>query len=204
TANNTSAPVSTTVKRPNSPPTIAKDNASVTVNEGQTAANGGPYSDPNGDTVTITASVGTVTKTGTSSGTWSWSFVTTDGPAQSQTVTITANDGHGGTTTTTFGLTVNNVAPTATFAATSPINEGSSSAVGFTSPSDPSSVDTAAGFHYAFSCTNGSLAAATYAAAGPSPSTSCAFADNGLFKIGRASCREGEWLTGDAAALTKK
>src|SRR3989442_60688 len=134
TAHNTSAPVSATVKRPNSPPTIAKANASATVNEGQTAANGGPYSVPNGDTVTITASVGTVTKTGTSSGTWSWSFVTTDGPAQSQTVTITANDGHGGTTTTTFGLTVNNVAPTATFAATSPINEGSSSTLDVTSP----------------------------------------------------------------------
>jgi autotransporter-associated beta strand protein len=99
----------------NQPPTVAANNASVTVNEGQTAANTGTYSDPDaGDNVTITASVGTVTKTGTNSGTWSWSFNTVDGPAQSQTVTITANDGNGHVVPTTFGLTVNNVAPSAT------------------------------------------------------------------------------------------
>src|ERR671935_614164 len=139
-------------KASNSAPTVAADNASRTVNEGATATNTGTYSDPDsGDNVAITASVGTVTKTGTNSGTWSWSFGTTDGPAQSQTVTITADDGHT-TTSTTFSLTVNNVAPTATFSATSPISEGSSSTLSFTSPSDPSSVDTSAGFHYSFAC----------------------------------------------------
>src|SRR3972149_12028554 len=98
------------------PPVIAGDNAAVTVNEGVTATNSGTWSDADaGDTVTLTASVGTVTKSGTNaSGTWSWSFATTDGPAQSQTVTITANDGNGGVSTTTFSLTVANVAPTVT------------------------------------------------------------------------------------------
>src|SRR5262249_16646366 len=69
---------------PNTPPTVAANNGSVTVNEGQTATNTVTYSDVNsGDNVTITASVGSVTKIGTNSGTWSWSFGTTDGPAQS-------------------------------------------------------------------------------------------------------------------------
>jgi VCBS repeat-containing protein len=93
-------------------PTLTRNNASVTVNEGQTAANTGTWSDANElDTVTLSASVGTVTKN--ADGTWSWSYATTDGPPQSQTVTITATDNHGKSSTTTFALTVNNVAPTA-------------------------------------------------------------------------------------------
>src|ERR671939_1392004 len=114
-------------KASNQAPTVAADNASRTVSEGATATNTGTYSDPDsGDNVAITASVGTVTKTGTNSGTWSWSFGTTDGPDQSQTVTITANDGNGGVATTTFSLTVNNVAPTVTFAVgnDTSVNEG--------------------------------------------------------------------------------
>jgi hypothetical protein len=92
-----------------------------------------------------------VTKSGTNAGgTWSWSYNTTDGPAQSQTVTITANDGNGGISTTTFALTVNNVAPTATFNAPTSVGNSSTFTLSLTSPSDPSSVDTAAGFTYAF------------------------------------------------------
>ena len=162
----------------NAAPVIAANNASVTVNEGATAANTGTWSDANaGNTVTLSASIGTVTKSGTNaSGTWSWSFGTTDGPDQSQTVTITANDGTT-STSTTFSLTVNNVAPTATFPATRTVDEGSSSSFAFTSPSDPSSADTTAGFHYAFDCTGASLATATYAGSGTSASASCSFGD---------------------------
>ncbi|MEK7681700.1 MAG: hypothetical protein AAB369_02595, partial [Chloroflexota bacterium] len=50
------------------------------------------------------------TKTGTNSGTWRWSNPAPDGPAH-YNVTIPANDGNGGVTTTTFAVTVNNVAP---------------------------------------------------------------------------------------------
>src|SRR5207237_506650 len=155
-------------------PTVAADNASRTVNEGATATNTGTYSDPDsGDNVAITASVGSVTKTGTNSGTWSWSFGTTDGPAQSQTVTITANDGAGHIVTTTVGVTINNVAPTATFNAPRSVNEGSNINLSLTSPSDPSTLDTAAGFQYAFDCGSG------YGAFSATNSTSCATTDNG-------------------------
>jgi hypothetical protein len=149
----------------NAAPTVAADNATRTVNEGQTATNTGTYSDANaGDSVAISASVGSVTKTGTNSGTWSWSFATTDGPVQSQTVTITADDGHGGVTTTTFALTVNNVAPTATLSAPD-VDEGQSIAVSLTSPQDVAA--DLPGLQYAFDCGSG------YGAFGNSNSTSC-------------------------------
>ena len=136
----------------NTPPNVAATNPSSSVNEGQTATNTGTWSDTNsGDTVTLSASVGTVTKFGTNAaGTWSWSYLTTDGPAQSQTVTITANDGNGGVTSATFSLTVNNVAPTATFNFPASVNEGSLITLTLTAPFDPSSVDTAAGFTYQY------------------------------------------------------
>jgi subtilisin family serine protease/PKD repeat protein len=112
----------------NSPPSIAANNASITVTEGGTATNTGTWSDPNAaDNIVLNASVGTVTKSGTNaSGTWTWSFPTTDGHAQSQTVTITANDGTT-TASTTFTLTVDNETPVvATPVVTpEPSNEGS-------------------------------------------------------------------------------
>ena len=168
----------------NAAPTVAADNASVTVTEGSLASNTGSYSDANaGQDVAISASVGVVTKTGTNTGTWDWFFLTNDGPAQSQTVTITADDGAGGIATTTFSLTVTNVAPTATLGNGGPVNEGTSASVSFTGQYDPSTVDTAAGFHYAFSCTNGDLSGATYAGSGTSASTSCSSSDNGSFPV---------------------
>ncbi len=99
------------VYRDNQPPSVTANNSTVTVDEGQPATNTGTVTDPNGDPVTLTASVGTITVT---DGTWSWNFQTSDGPVQSQTVTITATDAWGGTSTTTFQLTVLNVAPMVT------------------------------------------------------------------------------------------
>ena len=106
----------------NSPPTVTRNNASVTVNEGQTAANTGNYSDLDGDEVTLskTSGPGTLVQDpGGNVGTWSWSFPTTDGPDQGDTVTITASDGQA-SRNTTFTLTVNNVAPTVTLQAPTP------------------------------------------------------------------------------------
>ena len=77
----------------NLPPAIAVDETDVAVEEGQTAANTGTVSDPDGTVVALTASVGTIANNG--NGTWSWSFVTSDGPDQGQTVTVTAKDSDG-------------------------------------------------------------------------------------------------------------
>ena len=90
-------------------PTVTRNQASVGVDEGQTAVNSGLWSDPGVDDVTLAASAGTVTKN--ANGTWSWSFAASDGPNQSQTVTITATDSDGSASTTTFSLVVANVAP---------------------------------------------------------------------------------------------
>jgi hypothetical protein len=145
-----------TVISPNVAPTVAADDATVTVNEGQTAANTGIWGDANPtDTVTLSASVGTVVKSGANvAGTWSWTYPTTDGPEQTQTVTITANDGTT-STNTTFQLDVKNVAPFATFNAPASVDEASNIGLSLTDPSDPSTADTAAGFEYRFSCDGG-------------------------------------------------
>src|SRR4051794_25632774 len=72
-------------------------------------------------------------------------------------------------------VTVDNVAPTATFNNNGPVNEGSNISLSLTSPSDPSSVDTAAGFEYRFSCDNGS----TWSAWSSDNTASCSTNDNG-------------------------
>jgi len=157
---------------PNVAPVLASDNASVTVNEGQTAANTGTVTDANHDTVTLTASVGTVVNNG--NGTWSWSFATTDGPAQSQTVTITGDDGHGGVSSTSFSLVVNNVAPTITSVSNNgPVITGNPATVTVTATDPAGANDPLA---YQFDCDNngvfeigpqaGNSASCTFASAG--------------------------------------
>lgn len=79
----------------------------------------------------------------------------------------------------TFAATIANLGPKGTLGNNGPIGEGSQATISFSGPNDPSTVDTAAGFRYAFSCTNASLAAATYANSQASATTSCAFDDNG-------------------------
>ena len=105
-----------------------------------------------------------------------------EGPG-SRTVGSRIIDKDGGFNDYTTTISITNVAPTATLSAGTPINEGSSSAVTFSSPLDPSSVDTVAGFHYAFSCTDGSLAGTTYAGSSTSPTTNCLFDDNGSYTV---------------------
>ncbi len=176
---------------PHTTPTVSADNAARTVNEGQTAANTGTFSDPDGnDTVALSASVGNITKND-ANGTWSWSFNTNDGPAQGQTVTITASDGTD-TVTTTFSLTVNNVAPTATFNAPASANEGDQITISLTSPSDPSSADTAAGFTYAFDCDGDGI----FGSIGTSSTFSCVVADSGTRAVkGRIFDKDGGFTT---------
>lgn len=99
-------------------PTVNVNLPAVTVNEGQTALNTGTWT----NAVSMTASIGSVTQN--SGGTWSWSFSSYDGPNQSQTVTITALGASGLSATTSFQLTVNNVAPVLTLAGAAAVNEG--------------------------------------------------------------------------------
>jgi hypothetical protein len=99
------------------------------------------------------------------------------------TVTITVTDKDGGVGSATFKATVANKPPTATLGNNGPVVEGSPATISFTGQSDPSSADTAAGFHYAYACDNGSLATATYAGSGASASDSCTYADNGSYTV---------------------
>ncbi len=104
-------------------PSVAVTGASsVTVDEGQVAANSGTWSDPGVDTVSLSASVGSVTQN--ADGTWDWSFNTTDGPDESQFVVITATDSDGASSQTSFRLTVNNVLPVLTNDGNVTVSEG--------------------------------------------------------------------------------
>ena len=89
------------------------------------------------------------------------------------------DDGYTDYTTTVH---VHNVPPTADISNDGAIDEGGSATVSLSNPSDPSSDDTTAGFHYAFSC-DGSPLPDTYAAAGTSSSKSCSFSDNGSYTV---------------------
>ncbi len=174
----------------NQPPVVAANNASVTVDEGQTASNSGTVSDPDGDAVTLSASVGSVTNNG--DGTWSWSFTITDGPPDSQTVTISADDGNSGTSSTTFDLTVNNVAPTITSVSNDgPITAGGAANITIDASDPAGAADPLA---YEFDCdNNGSYEVGPQA----SNSTACSFASAGSFPVnGRASDEDGGQATG--------
>ncbi len=93
------------------PPTVAAASPAVTINEGQTATNTGSFADYD-DAVTLSPSEGAITKSGTTSGTWTWSNFYGDNG--SHTIIVTATNADGSTATTSFIVTVNNVAPTAT------------------------------------------------------------------------------------------
>lgn len=160
----------------NVPPVIASDHASVTVNEGQSAANTGTVSDANGDTVSLSASVGTVVNNGND--TWSWSFLTSDGPVQSQTVTITADDGHGGVSHASFALVVNNVAPTIVSVSNNgPVTAGGSAII-TVAATDPAGANDP--LTYAFDCDNNGV---FEIGAQASHSASCTFASAGLYTV---------------------
>ena len=80
--------------------------------------------------------------------------------------TVTVNDGDGGVVSKYHDISVANVAPTATFNfPAAAVDEGSPINLSLSSPSDPSSVDTAAGFEYAFDFGDGYGAFSTTASA---------------------------------------
>jgi len=99
-----------------------------------------------------------------------------DGPA-SRTVRVRVSDGSE-TTVDEATVNISNVAPTATFTAPAGARAGFPFTLSLTSPSDPSSADTAAGFEYAFDCGNG------YGVFGTSTTATCTPTDTGTLIVG--------------------
>ena len=164
---------------PNSPPTVATDNASVSAAEGSSVSNTGTFNDPDGNnTVTLSADIGTVTQTN-ATGTWNWSLPASDSPAGPITVTITATDDQNATATTMFTYSINSVPPMATLQTNSGLTYGSAAAATLVDPVDPSESATTAGFHYVFSLDTDTTGTATYASSGTSN-----FANFGVISAG--------------------
>jgi len=163
----------------NQAPTVAADNAAVTVNEGTIPANTGTYSDPDGDAVAVTASTGSVTTSGgAGSGTWSWSQPASD-ESSSSVVTITADDGKGLNATATFSVTVNGVAPVAHITpAISSRPEGTAVSLS-ASATSPATEDNSAGFTYSWTATKNGNALSS----GSGPSFSLTPDDEGTFVV---------------------
>jgi hypothetical protein len=164
-------------------------------NNSPTASAGGPYSGNEGSAISLDGSGSSDPDAGDTI-TYAWSFTKNAGvraaatcsfssaTAQSPTFTCTDNgsytvsltvtDNHGASSSASAAtVTVSNVAPTATFNAPASVNEGSNISLSLTSPSDPSSVDTAAGFQYAFDCGSG------YGAFSATSTATCSTTDNG-------------------------
>ena len=96
----------------NSVPSITLGGAtSVTVNEGATFTASGSFADADGDSVTVSSPSFVVT---TSGSTWTMSGTPPDGPLGPTTITVAASDAFGGASSTSFALTVANVAPSLT------------------------------------------------------------------------------------------
>ena len=99
-----------------------------------------------------------------------------EGPATPE-VKVCLNDGDGGADCDAISVTVSNVAPSATFNTPARASEGSMFNLSLTGAADPSSVDTAAGFTYAFNCGGG------YAAFGPSNTATCTAGKAGMLTV---------------------
>ena len=144
------------------------------VAEGSTTDLSASATDPEGDPVTYSWSA---TGAAISGSTSTASLTAGDGPATAS-MTVTVTDNHGHATAVTRAVTIDNVAPSATFANDGPVPEGSDFHVSLSSPTDPSAADRAAGFTYAFDCGNG------YGGFASSASASCATSDNGTVSVG--------------------
>ena len=133
--------------------------------------NGGASTDPDvGDVLTYDWDFGDGTPHGTAV---TGSHTYADNHSGGWPVTLKVTDQGGLTSTATATAAIANVAPTATFRTNRPVNEGSPIQLSLASPTDPSPVDVAAAFTYAFDCGSG------YDPFSATPSATCPTDDNG-------------------------
>src|SRR5215216_3409533 len=161
----------------NHAPTVSTAAQDASGDEGSELTTSGAFSDEDDDALTIEQQSGAGTVTPSDNGAWSWSHTPNDN-SSNNTVVVRATDPDGEFVEDTFTWSAANVAPTATKSFDSSVAEGSSINLALTSPSDPSSADTTAGFTYAFRCAGG------YSAFGPSSSATCSTNDDGALAVG--------------------
>ncbi|MBC7249991.1 MAG: DUF11 domain-containing protein [Anaerolineae bacterium] len=165
------------------------DTASVTVtNQAPTAVISGPETGAEGSVLTWNASASSDPENDALTYAWDFGDGSTAGNEitvthaytdnASYTITLTVTDAYDASDTATQTVTVSNVAPTATFNAPAAVDEGSNIALSLTSPFDPSSADTAAGFEYTFDCGSG------YGTWSATNTASCATTDDGSVVVG--------------------
>jgi hypothetical protein len=153
-------------------PALASAAVDANGNEGDTLTTSGSFSDADGNNSLVISFSGAGTGVDNGDGTWSWSLPTNDNG--SGIVVVQANDGEHAVATDSFNWSAANVDPTATFDASTPVNEGDPISLSLTNPFDPSSADTAAGFEYAFDCGDG-----TGFVASLTNTATCTTVDNG-------------------------
>ncbi len=161
----------------NSPPAVSLP-GSYTVNEGGALELAAVSGDDNPCTLAHAWSVaaGSGVIEAASGPTATFSAADGDGTPAGTTVRITVTDAWGLVATAEAAVTIDNVAPTATFsAAPASVYAGEIVTLSFADATDPSTADIAAGFSYAFSCAD----AEWIDAVPPLTSHQCIYADAG-------------------------
>lgn len=170
------------IMQKNQPPTADAGAATLTVDEGTPIVINATASDPDGDALTFTWTPATHLNNATVEDP---TFTGPDNGAVEK-LTFTARDAFGGEASDTVDITVQNVAPVATFNAPTSVSEGQPINISLTNVSDLSPVDTQAGFTYAFDCGAG------YGEFSADHAASCATPDNTIRTVkGKVQDKDG-------------
>ncbi len=146
------------------------------LNLAPTASAGGPYTGSEGTAINLSAAGSSDPEGQTLTYDWNFGDLTVgSGVAVAHTyadngtfvVTVIVTDPGGLADTASTTATVSNLRPSATFVAPSSVTVSTVFTISLTNPSDPSSVDTAAGFTYRFNCGSG------FGPWGTTPSRNC-------------------------------